>query len=219
VTVDNGRPKIQVLDPEWFSDVEMEKIVVHWTAGTYDISDNDRSHYHFLIDKNGAGYKGDNPVSGNAREDASGEVTSHVKNMNTGSIGISVAAMGNAIEYPFDAGDWPMTRIQFLALCKACAELAEFYKIPVVDDRVLMHGEVQENCGVEQSGKWDIGHLPWTDKYTSSAGVGDFMRTIIQKIIDGEFEPVLPPPAAVTVYVYVDAPPGMTVTVKQENLE
>ena len=45
-----------VLDPDWFSNVAMERIIVHWTAGTYDISDNDTSHYHFLIDKDGEGY-------------------------------------------------------------------------------------------------------------------------------------------------------------------
>ena len=218
MTVDNGRPKIQVLDPEWFSNVEMEKIVVHWTAGTYDISANDRSHYHFLIDRYGGGHRGDNPVSGNARDNPSGDVTSHVKNMNTGSIGISVAAMGNAIEYPFDAGEWPMTRIQFLALCKACAELAEAYAIPVLKDTILMHGEVTDNCNVPQDGKWDIGHLPWTDKFESSYEVGDYMRTIVEKIINGEFEPVLPPAAHVTVYVSIDAPPGVTVSVKQELL-
>jgi N-acetyl-anhydromuramyl-L-alanine amidase AmpD len=210
---------MNILDPNWFSDVEMERIIVHWTAGTYDISSNDLSHYHFLIDKNGKGYKGDNPVSGNSRSNPSGEVTSHVKNFNTGSIGISVAAMGNAIESPFDPGDWPITKIQFLALCKACAELCDAYVLPPTsDEKLLMHGEVQGNCGVEQDGKWDIGRLPWTDKFASSYDVGEYMRSIVTKIVNGEFEPIVPKPdAAVIVHVRVEAPPGVKVVVKQEE--
>ena len=47
-----------------------------------------------------------------------GPVTTHCKNFNTGSIGISVAAMGNAVESPFDPGAWPITKIQFLALVR-----------------------------------------------------------------------------------------------------
>lgn len=211
-----------VLDPDWFSNVAMERIIVHWTAGTYDISDNDTSHYHFLIDKDGAGYLGDNPVSGNAREGGSGATTSHVKNFNTGSIGISVAAMGNAVESPFDPGDWPITKIQFFALCVACAQLCEFYNLPVTDTTVLMHGEVQDNCGVQQDGKWDIGRLPFApDQYKDCREVGDFMRALIVQIMEGGWRPILPEipsvEKTVTISVRIDAPPGVKVVVVQEE--
>ena len=156
-----------VLNPEWLSPCSMERIVCHWTAGTYDISDNDASHYHVILDRYGVAHRGDNPISGNARENPVGPVTSHVKNMNTGSIGIAMAAMGDAIESPFDPGPWPITRIQFLRFAQACAELCAFYEIPVTDTTLLQHGEVQENCGVAQSGKWDVGRLPFApDKFT-----------------------------------------------------
>ena len=208
-----------VLDPAWLSNVAMERIIVHWTAGTYDISDNDRSHYHFLIDRYGKGFRGDNPVSGNAREGASGGTTSHCKNFNTGSIGISVAAMGNAIESPFNAGPWPITEIQFLALAQACAELCSFYNIPITDTTLLQHGEVQDNCGVQQDGKWDIGRLPHApDLYKDSAEVGAYLRWLVVEILEGGLS--TPPPLRPEereVVVTIKVPAGVKVTVIQED--
>ena len=168
-----------VLNPEWLSNCVMERIIVHWTAGTYDISDNDLSHYHFLVDLHGNGHLGDNPVSGNASVGKSGTVTSHTKNLNTGSIGIAVAAMGDAVESPFDSGPWPITEPQWRGLIRALTELAHFYGIPVDYQTILMHGEVQDNCGVQQDGKWDIGRLPFKLELENSSEVGNYMREIL----------------------------------------
>ena len=208
-----------VLDPAWLPDCVMERIIVHWTAGTYTISDNDKSHYHFLVDRYGKGHIGDNLVSGNAREDAHGPVTSHCKNFNTGSIGISAAAMGDAIENPFDAGPWPITKVQFLELAQACAELCEFYSIPVSDTTLLMHGEVEDNCGVAQSGKWDIGRLPYApDEYKNCAEVGEHLRWLVSEILEGGFAPPPPlKPDQQEVTITIRAPAGVKVTVLQEE--
>jgi hypothetical protein len=206
---------LSILDPAWLPECEMERIIVHWTAGTYDISDNDTSHYHFLIDKDGVGHIGDNLVSGNAREDPHGPVTSHCKNCNTGSIGISVAAMGNAIENPFDPGPWPITKIQFLALAVACAELCEAYGIATEETTLLMHGEVQEVLGIAQSGKWDIGRLAFSpDDYKNSAEVGAFLRRIVEKILESGNAPVIPRPQLRTITITVETPPGFSVITK-----
>jgi N-acetylmuramoyl-L-alanine amidase len=208
-----------VLNPEWLSPCSMERIVCHWTAGTYDISDNDASHYHVILDRYGVAHRGDNPISGNARENPVGPVTSHVKNMNTGSIGIAMAAMGDAIESPFDPGPWPITRIQFLRFAQACAELCTFYEIPITDTTLLQHGEVQENCGVAQSGKWDVGRLPFApDKFTSCADVGDHLRWLVSEIMEGGFSvpsPLRPPQQEVI--ITISAPPGVKITVRQEE--
>ena len=207
-----------ILDPAWLSPVAMERIIAHWTAGTYDISDNDCGHYHFLIDKDGVGHKGANPVSGNAREGASGLVTSHTKNCNTGSIGISVAAMGDAQESPFDPGPWPITKIQFLALAVACAELCEAYAIPPEETTLLMHGEVQEVLGIAQSGKWDIGRLPFApDEYLNCADVGAFLRMIVGKILESGNAPVIPRPQLRTITITVETPPGFQVVVHHQE--
>jgi N-acetylmuramoyl-L-alanine amidase len=207
-----------VLDPAWLSDCVMERVIVHWTAGTYDISDNDCGHYHFLIDKDGVGHKGLNPVSGNAREGATGFVTSHTKNCNTGSIGISVAAMGDAVESPFDPGPWPITKIQFLALALACAELCERYAIPVTPETLLQHGEVQENLGIKQDGKWDIGRLPFApDEYLNSGDVGDFLRMIVTRILESGNAPVIPRPQLRTISIIVETPPGFQVVVHHQE--
>jgi N-acetylmuramoyl-L-alanine amidase len=180
---------VNVLDPDWFSDCTMEKIVVHWTAGSYSVSSYDKDHYHFLIDNHGVGHKGTNPVSGNARNNPKGKVTSHVKNMNTGSIGITVCAMAEAIENPFNAGPYPITQEQWDGLMLAVAQLADFYEIGVAPDRILMHGEVQQNCGVQQDGKWDIGRLPFKLELKNSRACGDYMRSLVSDILSGAPEP------------------------------
>ena len=197
-----------VLNPEWLVPCEMERIIVHWTAGSYDISENDLAHYHFLVDRNGVGHLGDNPVSGNAAN-PEGEVTSHTKNKNTGSIGIAVAAMGNAVENPFNPGPWPITQTQWEALCEALAQLCDAYLIPVMPETVLMHGEVQETLGVKQDGKWDIGRLPFALEYKNSAEVGDLMREMVATILDmgsGAEEEHLPKPVTVSIQVESDGP-------------
>jgi hypothetical protein len=106
------------------------------------------------------------------------------------------------------------------ALALACTELSDFYDIGVLDTTILMHGEVQENCGVQQDGKWDIGRLPFApDLYTNCADVGDYLRALIIEIKEGGFTPIVPKPEkTVTVYVRVDAPPGVVVNIVQEEL-
>jgi hypothetical protein len=37
----------------WLSNVEMRRIICHWTAGAYNPSENDLDHYHILIDGDG----------------------------------------------------------------------------------------------------------------------------------------------------------------------
>ena len=179
-----------VLDPKWFSDCKMERIIVHWTAGTYAISTNDKRHYHFLVDKDGKGWKGLNPVSGNARYAKLGAVTSHTLRCNTGSIGIAVASMGDAEELPFKPGPWPLTELQWTGLMGALAELCVAYAIPCAPKTLLMHGEVQKNLNIPQRGKWDIGRLPFKLELKGCRETGPYMRKTVAALLRANGPPV-----------------------------
>lgn len=154
----------------------MERIIVHWSAGTHTVSALDRQHYHYIIDGNGAVHKGDHPVSANAGPLVSGRYAAHTLNANTGSIGVALAAMVGAVERPFNAGRHPITPAQVDALARLCADLCRDYAIPVTRKTVLTHAEVQPTLGIAQRGKWDISWLPGMSAPGNPVTVGDMIR-------------------------------------------
>lgn len=161
----------------------MERIIVHWSAGTHAVSALDRQHYHYVIDGTGAVHKGDHPVSANAGPLVSGRYAAHTLNANTGSIGIALAAMVGAVERPFNAGRHPITPAQVDALARLCADLCRDYAIPVTRKTVLTHAEVQPTLGIAQRGKWDISWLPGMSAPGNPVTVGDMIRARILAVL------------------------------------
>lgn len=153
----------------------MERIIIHWTAGTHTVSALDRKHYHFIVAGDGKVILGDWPVSANAKPQP-GRYAAHTLNCNTGSIGIAVAAMAGAVERPFSAGRFPITEAQLDALVIECAALAKQYGIPVSRQTILTHAEVQPTLGIRQRGKWDIAWLPGMAAPIDPVKAGDMLR-------------------------------------------
>lgn len=192
----------------WMPQCTMKRIIVHWTAGTHDASENDRAHYHVLIEADGKLVRGIPPISGNAKNQV-GERAHHTLNSNTESIGVSLCCMGNAIESPFDAGKWPMTRVQWAQLSLILADLCREYGIKVTNKTVLSHAEVQTNLGIKQRGKWDIARLAFEPSIKGAKACGDLMRKQAKAALAGDVEgmpeeedgepdtPVLPEPVEV----------------------
>ena len=162
----------------------MKRIIMHWTAGAYAASDTDKKHYHYIIDGTGR------IVAGNFKpEDNLHTVTpyaAHTRNLNTGSIGVAVAAMHGAVERPFSAGKYPITEKQVDALVKLVARLCGEYGIPVTPETVLTHAEVQGTLGVPQRGKWDIMWLPGMTQAGHPSAAGDLLRNKIRTAIDAQ---------------------------------
>ena len=156
----------------------MDRIIIHWTAGSHTPSNLDKEHYHFIIAGDGSVVAGKWPVSANA-EPVKGKYAAHTLNCNTGSIGVSVAAMAGAVERPFNAGKSPLTSAQLSALAALCRDLAAKYKIPVTRETVLSHAEVQPTLGIKQRGKWDIAWLPGMKGPGDPVAVGDKIRAMI----------------------------------------
>lgn len=143
--------------------MSMNRIVNHHTGGGYSPSSDDREHYHEIIDGQGRSHAGKFKISDNApgRRLAAGTYAAHTAMLNTGSIGISAAAMrGGQWSSPRSCDYFP-TREQMDALVHRNAELCVEYSIPVTRKTVLTHAEVEITLGVDQAAKWDFDYDPW----------------------------------------------------------
>ena len=160
----------------------MVRIIAHWTAGSYNVSGTDKEHYHFIWDGSGNVVRGDHEITDN--ESASdGDYAAHTKNCNSGSIGVSVACMAGAVENPFYAGVYPMTRSQWDGMCRGIAQLCDFYGIEPRSDTVLSHGEVEGTLGIAQNGKWDFTRLAWNPEIYGATACGNVMRSHVVTLL------------------------------------
>lgn len=173
----------------WMPTAQMKRIILHWTGGSYAPSASERKHYHILIDGDGGVHRGKLPISANVPPLRSGAYAAHTFKTNSHSIGVSLCAMGgDARENPFRPGPFPITRAQWEMLAQVSAELCLRYGIPISRKTVLGHGEVQNNLGITQNGKWDPLALPW-DPQRPYIEVGDSLRDRAQEILDALTQP------------------------------
>lgn len=170
----------------------MDRIIVHWTGGSHTASGLDRSHYHRVIEGNGRIVHGIHQIEANANP-RPGKYAAHTLNCNTGSIGVSLAAMSGAQERPFTPGRYPVAPAQVDALVGLCAALAGQYGIPVTRQTILSHAEVQPTLGIAQRGKWDIAWLPDMDQPGDPVAVGDRLRTMIAERMGKPIQPAARP--------------------------
>jgi hypothetical protein len=150
-------------------------IVVHWTAGSNEVSQIDREHYHFIVDGKGQVFNGLHSVEDNDNT-SDGRYAAHTRGANSGRIGVSMAGMRGAIESPFESGPSPLTKQSWDAMVKLVAELCVRYKIKVTPETVLTHAEVEKTLGIKQKGKWDITRLPFNKNVVGAKAVGDLLR-------------------------------------------
>lgn len=168
-------PEEHVVPQEWMPSADMERIVCHWTAGAWKASSHDVNYYHILIEDDGKLVRGAYSIKDNVNT-GDGRYAPHTKNCNTGSIGVSVCCMANAVENPFDAGKYPMTETQWKTLATVVADLCHNYSIPVTERTVLSHAEVQGTLGISQSGKWDYTRLAFDASCKGAKACGDRLR-------------------------------------------
>ena len=178
----------------------MKRIILHWTGGTHTPNSLDLEHYHFIVDGAGKVHTGKFPVSANEAPVA-GRYAAHTLNCNTGSIGVSLAAMAGAVERPFNRGNYPITDPQLEAAVALCGKLAKEYSIPVTRQTILSHAEVQPTLGIQQRGKWDIAWVPGLTAPTDPIKIGDQIRAKIAASMTAKppyVEPVAPAPTPTT---------------------
>lgn len=156
----------------------LKRIIMHWSAGGHTVSQLDRDHYHFIVSGVGEVVAGKYAPEDNIS--TSGGYAAHTLSCNTGSIGVSMAAMAGASDSPFKAGSQPITEVQLKAFVKMVADLSKKYGIPVTRETVLSHAEVQPTLGIKQRGKWDIAWIPGMSAPGNPVEVGDKIRAMIQ---------------------------------------
>lgn len=157
----------------------MKRIHMHWTGGNTTPNDHDLKCYHFVVD--GAGAVKDGHLRPEANLSTSdGAYVAHTKGANTGAIGIAMAGMFNAVERPFNKGDYPINLEQLKGFVSLAADLCMTYDIKVTRKTVLTHAEVQKELGVQQNAKWDITWLPMMEEPSDPTMVGDSIRLMIK---------------------------------------
>ncbi len=165
-----------VVPAEWTPRADLRRIIVHWTGGMHLPNGLDLSHYHILIRGDGGLVLGNVSIAANAVGSTMRPRASHTLNCNEGSIGVSLCGMAKAVERPFQPGPAPITKEQWAALPHVLAQLCARYRIPVSDQTILSHAEVQANLGIKQRQKWDIAILPFATDLNTAREVGDRFR-------------------------------------------
>jgi hypothetical protein len=177
------KPKVStpigIVPDDWMPWAQMQRIIVHWTAGNSKASADDRKHYHLLIEDDGKLVRGAPSIDLNQAPVRSG-YAAHTLNCNSGSIGVSLCGMSGAVESPFSAGKAPITQRQWAALPGVLADLCRRYAIPVTPATVLSHAEVEATLGIKQRGKWDIARLPFDPALKGARAIGDSLRVAVK---------------------------------------
>ena len=150
----------------------MNKIIIHWTAGTNYPNSVDLEHYHYLIARDGCIINGKYKPEDNLNCN-DGKYAQHTGGGNTGSIGVAFCGMAGFKDAQ-NVGKFPLTYNQVEAGFKLCAELCKKYNIPI--SNVMTHYEFGKNHpNTTSAGKIDIIHLPCYPN-VSKTEMGTFIR-------------------------------------------
>lgn len=168
----------RLIPAAWLSPVKMRAIVAHWSAGGHKAGSADTEHYHIMVQGDGSLVRGDHSIADNVNT-GDDDYAAHTRGFNTGVIGVAMCCMLDAIESPFKAGPYPMTRVQFDVHAQVTAELCKTYGIPVTNKTTLSHAEVQGNLGIQQNGKWDFTRLAFDPSFVGAKTCGDHWRAAV----------------------------------------
>jgi hypothetical protein len=183
-SLDLWAPKVEgppagIVPVEWMPACSMKRVICHWTAGSHSASSEDVAAYHILIEGDGRLVRGSYSIKDNV-DTSDGRYAAHTKSSNTGCIGVSLCCMAGAVESPFNAGRYPMLEKQWDVLSMVVAELCSTYAIPVAEETVLTHAEVQGTLGITQSGKWDYTRLAFDPDHVGAKACGDYLRECVE---------------------------------------
>ena len=150
----------------------LNKICIHWTAGTNKPCNQDLNAYHYLIDANGYIYSGKHRAEDNI-DCKDGNYAAHCGGGNTGCIGISACGMAG-----FDLSNkktkYPLTQSQIEALCCLTGYLTLKYGFHIDDKTVFTHYEFDRKQR-KRKGKIDISYIPYLPTLSKDE-VGSYLR-------------------------------------------
>ncbi len=135
----------------------LDKIIFHWSAGTYVQSKECYEHYHFTIGIDGKLKKGKYLPEDNVNC-LDKRYARHTGGGNTGSIGIALLGMAGFKNFKM-VGKYPLTKKQCEASFCAAAALCKKYGIDIKN--VTTHYEFGlSHPKTDSAGKIDIIYLP-----------------------------------------------------------
>lgn len=162
---------------------DIDRIILHWTAGGPTPTSLDLTHYHALIDYTGRVHRGQYSVDDNV--DTGDRIyAAHTLHANTRAAAIALCGMRGASEATQDWGASPITEAQFEKAAELAAEWLWLAGLPCAPHTALSHAEVEQTLGIKQRGKWDIAVLPWRGDIRGARAVGDYWRSLIQAHLD-----------------------------------
>lgn len=168
----------------------MNRIVGHHTGGPGTPTADDLNAYHRIVDAAGGLHDGRFPISANApgRSLAPGTYAPHTRGLNTGAIGLAMAAMGGASwNDPVGSTRFYPTELQVTAFIREAARLCRVYGITPTRKTVLTHAEVQLTLGVTQANKWDFDYPVFGPTNSRDPLViGNMMRALIRDELDAQ---------------------------------
>lgn len=157
----------------------MKRIIIHWTAGTYEPNEHERVCYHYLVSGDGTVNKGRYKPEDNETT-FDGVYAAHTGGGNTGSIGVAMCGMYIPQNTPLKMTKYPLTKIQCERCFKLVAELCKKYNIAITPQTVMTHYEFGlKHPNTSSAGKIDITWLP-AYGYLTPAEVGSFIRNKVK---------------------------------------
>jgi hypothetical protein len=160
----------------------------HWTAGADGVNDVEKDFYNFITNRQGITVPGDFPPEAQTPSNikrGSNFYAAHTLNANSYRIGHAADAMAGAQERPLNWGTAPLTEIQITEMMRFTAGLVRVYKLKISRETLLSHAEIEPTLGIKQRQKWDIMCLPGDTKVRDPVEVGDILRSIVQKALNG----------------------------------
>ena len=167
---------------------KLNKICLHWTAGSNNPCSIDLNAYHYCVDMYGRIYQGEYKPEDNLNCN-DGIYARHCGGGNTGCIGLSVCGMAG-----FDLKNkktrYPLTQKQVETLCCLAGYLSQKYEIPITKDTIFTHYEFDKRQRKPQ-GKIDITFLHYFPTLSKDE-VGSFLRSKVywykEKIQNGKYK-------------------------------
>ena len=167
----------------------LNKIVIHWTGGTYEPNAIDRLHYHFLIAFNLKTKKA-YIVKGKFKPEDNidckdGKYAEHCGGGNTGAISVSFCCM-LGFKNSLNVGDYPLTKQQFELGCELIAELSKEFNIPVTPQTAMTHRVFGlTHPKTSSAGKIDICFIPYLPTLEANK-IDGYIREKIQWYLNNE---------------------------------
>jgi len=156
----------------------LRRVVMHWAASSYNLSQHIQRSYHEIAGQDGKRYKGTFPPEANIRP-VRGRYAAHIAGENTGSIGLSMICMAEVRGASWPPGPYPMTDVQLDEFCNMVAEYLQAYDLERIPEQCLTHGEAQP-----KRRPVELCWFPGFTKLVSVTEGGDYLRDRIKQKLE-----------------------------------